>query len=338
MKTAGMVQSLYAKINSIDNEQSRAAQPHLGRIIEFALACAGFSDGCHYAALHVHDIDLVAEGVGDVNALLRGIDRDSRGTLEETFSAFQGADHAPEFPAAIEHENLSRLRVGHINIVLRIHRNALRRDHRILAAVLARQELVFLFREVEDVDTIGARIGHNDASVRIGRDAVGIDQEVEIRFARDDIDHASPETALRLYLALQAEGALECELTAAVEQQLRGRGLPNRSPRLLRGRRGHSEQRHESGGRHCSQQSPQAPVVQKKSNHRDTPMKYEFAVPGGVPLALTPWLNLVTPASTPILRKWYCICALKSSVLLRERITSLSVPLIARLKLPEIVR
>src|ERR1700693_4589047 len=157
------------------------------------------------------------------------------------------------------------------------------------------------------MNAVRAGIGHNHAPMRIGRDAVGVHQKVKVRLARDHVDHASPEAALRLYLALQAKAAFKRELPAAVEQQLRGRMLANCRLRLFRGGCRNGEQCDQAGSDPRSPQWAPTASAQKKSNHRDTPMKYEFAVPGGVPRALMLWLNLVNPASTPILRKWYCI-------------------------------
>src|ERR1700675_1800126 len=220
MKTPRPVENLHAKIHGIDYENFLSSELQFGGIVEFAFAGAWLPDRSKHLALHIHDVNLVAQGVGDVNALLRRIHCDSRGTFEKSFPAFQGADHAPEFSARIKHENLPRHRIGHINIVLRIHRDALRRHHGIFAAVFARQKLIFLFGEIENVDPVRTRISHDHASARISRNAVGIYQEMKIRLARNHVNHASPKAALRLDFALQAEASLESQLAAAIEQQL----------------------------------------------------------------------------------------------------------------------
>ena len=228
VKTAGSVENLNPKVHGIHHEQLLAAQTQLRRIVEFDLARALLPNRRQHAALHIHHINLVAQRVGDVNALGRRVHRDSRGALEKSFPAFQAADHSPELAAGVKHEDLACLRVGHINIVLRIHRNALRREHRIFAAVFAGKKLVLFFGEVKDVNPVGPGVGNDDASVRIGRDAVGFDQKAKLGLARDDIDHAIPETALRLHLAFQAEAAFEREFPTTVEQQVRRRGTSSR--------------------------------------------------------------------------------------------------------------
>ncbi len=57
------------------------------------------------------------------------------------------------FAAGIEHENLAGLRIGHVDIVLRVDRHALRREHRIFPGVAPRNELIFLLVEIEDVNS-----------------------------------------------------------------------------------------------------------------------------------------------------------------------------------------
>ena len=54
----------------------------------------------------------------------------------------------------------------------------------------------------------------------------------------------------------------------------------------------------------------------------------------GAPIALIPCVNRVYPAWIPILRKRYCSCELKISVLLCELVLAM-VLLMARLKVPE---
>ncbi len=225
VKCSRAVENLNTKVHGVDHEKFRAAQAQLRRVIEFGVSGSGLADGGEHAALHIHDVDFVAQRVGDVNALGGGVDRDSGGALEESFAAFQAADHAAEFSAGIEDENLAGLRIGYVNIVLCINGNTLRREHGIFAAVFAGKKFVFFFGEVKDVDAVGAGVGDDDASLGIGGDAVGSDQEMEFGFAGDDIDHAGPEAALGLDLSLHAEGALEAELAAAIEQEIGRSGL-----------------------------------------------------------------------------------------------------------------
>ena len=75
-------------------------------IIEFAFARTRFPNRRQHAALHIHYENLVTQSVRDVNALGRRIDRDSSGTFEISFSAFQAADRMPELPLGVENKNL----------------------------------------------------------------------------------------------------------------------------------------------------------------------------------------------------------------------------------------
>ena len=126
------------------------------------------------------------------------------GTLEETFAALQAADGPLILPVGVEDEHLARIRIGHVDVVLGIHRDALRRQHRVFPFAGARQELVLLLLEIEDVDPERARVGHDDAPARIDGDAVGTDQTVEFRLAGHEVDHFVPEAALRFHFALRS--------------------------------------------------------------------------------------------------------------------------------------
>ena len=70
-------------------------------------------------------------------------------------------------------------------------------------------------------------VGDDDAAARIGDHAVGTDEVVKVGLTRNGVDHASPEAALGLHLALQAEATLERELAASVHQEI-GRGRLDR--------------------------------------------------------------------------------------------------------------
>src|SRR5579863_9182559 len=256
MKRPRAAERLHPKIHGIDYEQLGSAEPHLGRIIKLSLAGAGLANGFQHAALHVHDKNLVAQGVGYVDTLLSGVDRDPSGAFEESFPTFQGADHPTELSPGVKYENLSRKRVGHVDVVLRIHGNALRRQHRILAAVFAGQEFVLLFREVENMYAVRPGVGDDDPPARIGGDAVGSNQKAEVGLARDGVDDFRPETALRVDFALQAEAALKREFAAAFEQQLRRGGLARGFLGLLSGPSGQTQQRDEAGSNERPVQLP----------------------------------------------------------------------------------
>src|SRR5208282_4622568 len=166
VERAGAVQHLNAEVHCVHHEELRTVQPQLCRIVEFPLAGSILPDRHQDAALHVHHENLVAQRVSDINALLCRVDRDAGGALEKSLPVFQAADHATEFSAGIENENLARLGIGHINIVLRVDRDTLRHQHRVLAAVFAGNEFVFLLGEVEDVNPVGPRVGDDDAPAR----------------------------------------------------------------------------------------------------------------------------------------------------------------------------
>ena len=102
-------------------------------------------------ALHVEDEHLVAQRVGYVDSLRGGVHCDAGGPLEVAFAALQAADGAEIFSAGLEDEDLAGIRIGYVDIVLGIDRDALRREHRVLAFSAALDELVLVLREVEDV-------------------------------------------------------------------------------------------------------------------------------------------------------------------------------------------
>src|SRR5208337_4539560 len=114
-------------------------------------------------------------------AEVHGVDHDSGGTLEISFPAFQAANRALIFSAGVEHEDLARLRIRDVDIVLRIDRNALGAEHRILPFVAALDKLVLLLCEIENVNPSSARIRDDDPPMRIHRNAVGPDQILELR-------------------------------------------------------------------------------------------------------------------------------------------------------------
>src|ERR1019366_4368446 len=96
------IEHLHAEIHGVDHHQVRAVQPQFGREIELALSRTCLSNALEHATLHIHHEDLVAERVGDVDVLCRGIHRDSGWTLEVSLATFQAADGVPEFAVRIE--------------------------------------------------------------------------------------------------------------------------------------------------------------------------------------------------------------------------------------------
>ncbi len=143
------------------------------------------------------------------------------GRLKKPFAAFQAADGALILAAWHRRRTPCPPRIGDVDIVLRIDGDALRGQRCVLALFMAGEELVLLLREIEDVHPVGAGIAHDDAPMRIGGDAVGIDQVMEVRLAGDHVHQLGPEAALRFHLALQAEAALPGKLAAAFQQELR---------------------------------------------------------------------------------------------------------------------
>ncbi len=122
-------------------------------------------------------------------------------------------------PPWIEDKDLSRLRIGNVNVVLVIDGDALRRQHRVASLLFALDELVLLLSEIEDVDALGARIGHNDPPVRVGHHAVGANQEVEVGRADNEVEDFGEETLIGLYVAIGAEATLEAQFSSALKQQ-----------------------------------------------------------------------------------------------------------------------
>ena len=188
LELAGAVKHLYAEVHRIDHQQVRPAQSQLGWEIEFPIALAGFADGLEDVALHVEHEDLVAKSVRYINSLFHRVYGNSGGPFEISFAAFQAADGSQVFSAWLEDKNLARVRIGYIDIVLGIDGDALRRCHRVFALFLALDELVLALREIEDVHTGGSRIGHNDASARIGGNSIGAHEETVIGSARHDVN------------------------------------------------------------------------------------------------------------------------------------------------------
>ena len=152
-----------------------------------------------------------------------------------------------KFSVGIEDEHLARLRIGHVDVVLGIHGDALRRQHRIFSFIDARQELVFLLLKIEDVYAEGARVGHNDASAGIDRDAVRADQAVEFRLAGHEVEHFGPEAALGLDFALRAEAAFVAELAAAFQHHVRRRGLRSGFSLVLDAQHGRQQEKNGAG-------------------------------------------------------------------------------------------
>src|ERR1700733_684033 len=218
-ETSGAVEHLHAEIHRVDHDQVVAGKTKFCWIIEFAIAASGLPYRLQNASLHVEDEHLIAQGVSDVNSLRLRIDRDARGSLEITFSALQAADDAMEFSAGFEDKDLARVRVGHINVVVGVDGNALRRNEAIHVAI-ARNEFVFLFFEIEDVNSGRPRIGNDDASVRILNHRIGTDQRVKVGSARNNVDQLVPEAALKSHIGLRPKRALKRQEPAAFEFEL----------------------------------------------------------------------------------------------------------------------
>ena len=231
---AAAVQHLHAEIHGVDHHQVLPVQPQLGRKIKFPVPRPRLPDDLQHAALHVHHVNLVAQRVGYIDPSGRRVHRDARRPLEISLAAFQAPDHPPVFSVRVKHKNLPRLRVRHINIVLRIHGHALRRDHRILPRITPRQKFIFLRLKIEYVNPHRRRVAHNDPSPRIRHHAVRTDQIMKIRLSRDHVHHPRPKTSLRLDFPLQAEALLPRQFSAAIHQQIRRRQRPQRLLRALR--------------------------------------------------------------------------------------------------------
>ena len=142
------------------------------------------------------------------------------GRLKKPSPPFRLPIVALKLAVGVEDEHLARLRIGHVDVVLGIDGDALRRQHGIFALFDARQELVLLLLEIEDVDPVGAGVGHDDAPARIGGDAVRTDQAVEFRFAGNEVEHLLPEGPLGLHFARGVEAALVGQLAAAQQLHL----------------------------------------------------------------------------------------------------------------------
>src|SRR5208283_5121373 len=110
-----------------------------------------------------------------VDPLPDRIDGDSGGTFEIALAALEAANRPLILSTGIEDEDFSGFRIGDVDVVLGIDRDALWPQHGVLAFFAAFNELVFLLGEVEDMDAAGAGIGDDDASVGIGGNAVGAD-------------------------------------------------------------------------------------------------------------------------------------------------------------------
>ena len=148
------------------------------------------------------------------------------GRLKIAFAEFQASDHAAEFAAGLKNENLARLRIGDINVVLRVDGDALRREQMIFSFIPRRMNLYFCCGEIEDVHAIGAGIGDDDAPARIRDDAVRPHQRMKFRLARHHVDHFVPESALGFDVALRPEIALAAELAATLERSDREPARP----------------------------------------------------------------------------------------------------------------
>ncbi len=79
--------------------------------------------------MHVEDENFIAQRVGYVNPLGRRINSDSGGAFEVSLAAFQGADCANVLSVRLEDEDQTGIRVGNVDVVLSIDRDALRRQH-----------------------------------------------------------------------------------------------------------------------------------------------------------------------------------------------------------------
>src|SRR5262249_2899760 len=104
-------------------------------------------------------------------------------------------------------------------------------------------ELVLLLLEVEDVDAVGAGIGDDNATTRVGDDAVRPHERVKFRLAGDEVEYLLPELAFGFDLAGGVEGALEGKLAAAEQRHVGRRCLGhNLLPFFFGGRRGGGKQ------------------------------------------------------------------------------------------------
>ena len=156
--------------------------------------------------------------------------RDASRTLEIAFAALEAANRAPVFQIRIPDENLSGIRIGDIDIVLGIDGHALWRYKRIFPA-LARQKFVLLFFEIEDVNAGKSGICDDDASARVGYNAIGPHHLVEVRRPCDDIDNPVPEAALQLHFSFGRKAAFVRQLPSVQRERW---NLYLLSDRLLR--------------------------------------------------------------------------------------------------------
>src|SRR5271165_1162528 len=207
LKLAGAVHYLDAKVHRIHHHQVLADQPQLSWKIKLPFTAAILANRLQYASLHVKDENLIAQRVSDINPLLLGIHRDPRRALIESLAALNTPDHPPQLAIGIEDKDFPRLRVGHVDVVLLIHRDALRRAQRVLPLGM-RYELILLLRKIEDMNPHGARIGNDDAIMRIRHHAVGPFHVMPLRRTRHNVHKFGPEAAFDSGVALRTEAAL----------------------------------------------------------------------------------------------------------------------------------
>ena len=112
------------------------------------------------------------------------------GRLKHAFATLEAADGPLEFPVGIKNKNLSRFRIGNVEIVLRIQGDALRRAHRILVFIPALNEFVLVPFQIEDVNPVRAGVGDDGSAARVHGDAVWPDQMRMLRLANDYIHEA----------------------------------------------------------------------------------------------------------------------------------------------------
>ena len=119
-----------------------------------------------------------------------------------------------ELAIAVEDENLARLGVADVDVVLVIDGDTLRSEHRILALLFALDELVLLLDGIEDMNALRARIGNDDAAARVFHHAVRTNEEVEIGLAHDQVENLGEEAGLGANVAISLQAALEGELAS----------------------------------------------------------------------------------------------------------------------------
>ena len=146
-----VVENLDPEIHRVHNENIVPVYNHFSGKVELTWSTATTSEVSEVMTFKVHDKNLVAQGVGNVDLSLALVDGNAGGPLEKAFLGSNGTNVAAELATRVEYEDLAECGIGNVNIVGAIDRDADRRTEW-LTMLSGIDTGIFLFLEVENVN------------------------------------------------------------------------------------------------------------------------------------------------------------------------------------------